>query len=145
VIGWASLCEVHARHHIGQYDLCELAARKATEIFEQTGDLWWQAEIQAGLALVPLHCGRPVEAEKLLLTAIASSAKVGHDSARSLSLMYLAAARIHNGDLEKAERTVSEAMDAGASSQVGWIFLAETFLASMALLVMVRAAWRHHS
>jgi hypothetical protein len=86
LIALASACEMHVRHFTGQHYLCEAAARKGTRIFEETGDLWWQAwqaDMQLGLAFVPLFCGRPAEAEKLLLKVVPSATKVGHDNMKA--------------------------------------------------------------
>lgn len=117
----------------GQLDLCEAAARKASRIFEQAGDVWSLADVAIGLFSPPLQSGRPAEAEGLIYKAIRHATQVGHDVARfcalgALPLMYLA-----KGDLESAERAAREALAFGESCHFGWLFMAETSLGGILL------------
>ncbi len=61
VIGLAGICETHVRFEAGQLDLCGVAGRKATRIFEKSGDVWSQVDIQYAFSEPPLYCGRPME------------------------------------------------------------------------------------
>lgn len=70
---------------------------------------------------------------ELLLDAISRAARVGHDNARGLALLYLAAARIDTGDLETAEGTAREAIRFGNLGSGGWTFIAETLLGAILL------------
>ena len=133
VIGLAASYETHVRFHAGQMDLCEAAARKATRILEQSGDVWLQADIWFALPFAVLYRGRPAEAEKLVLEAIQRAVRVGHDSARLIGLAGLAQVILAKGDLERAERAAREALAFGESCQVGYISYAELTLGGILL------------
>src|SRR5262249_55880778 len=121
------------RYDAGQLDLCEAAARKATRIFEQAGDVWSLADVAIGLFSPPLYCGRPAEAERLIRETIWRAAQVGHDVAKSGALAALPAVYLAKGDLDNAERAAREALAFGESSHFGWLFMAETGLGGVLL------------
>jgi serine/threonine protein kinase/tetratricopeptide (TPR) repeat protein len=133
VIGLVTEQEMYTRYDAGQLDLCEAAARKATRIFEQTGDVWSLADVAIGLFSPPLYCGRPAEAERLIRETIRRATQVGHDVAKSGALAALPAVYLAKGDLENAERAAREALAFGESSHFGWLFMAETSLGSVLL------------
>ncbi len=133
VLGFAANCEGHVRFQAGQMDLCEAAARKATRILEQSGDVWLQADIEYGVYFPALQCGRPAEAEKLVLEANPRAVRIGRDSARLVGLTSLAHVYVAKGDLESAERTAREALAFGESSQVGFISYTELALGGILL------------
>jgi hypothetical protein len=133
VIGLVTEQDMYTRYDAGQLDLCEAAARKASRIFEQAGDVWSLADVAIGRFSPPLQSGRPAEAEELIDQAIRHATRVGHDVAKfcalaALPLMYLA-----KGDLESAERAAREALAFGASCHFGWLFMAETSLGGILL------------
>jgi hypothetical protein len=129
----AADCETQLRYHAGQMDHCEAAARRGTRIARETGDVWLRANIEFGLFIPPLYCGRPAEAERLILEAIPRMTRVGHDDAKLAALCHLASVHIAKGDLESAERKAREALAFGESSHAGWIFLAEASLGGILL------------
>lgn len=133
VTAFATNWEMDTRFHAGQMSLCEAAARKGDRIFEQLGDAWHQAEIGLGFYGPPLFCGRPREAERLMLEAIPRAARVGHDGLKADALWLLAAAYIAEGDLESAERTAREGLAFGESFRFPWLFYIETTLAGILL------------
>lgn len=77
-------------------------------LFEQSGNVWSQAEWEFGLYIPPLFCGRPAEAERLIREAIPRAARIGHEYPRLVALYCLATVCIARGDLESAERTARE-------------------------------------
>jgi hypothetical protein len=133
VIGLAGICETHVRFEAGQFDLCEIAGRKATRIFEKSGDVWSQADIQSIFFEPPLYCGRPMEAEKWIADAIPKAARVGHDSAKVIALWQLTALNLAKGKLQAAERAAREALLFAESCHWGWLFVVQTSLAGILL------------
>ena len=133
VIGLAARSEMWVRFQAAQFDLCEAAARRATRIFEQSGDVWSQAEVDMGLVLPPLYCGRPAEAERRIEEALPRTVRIGHGDAKYLILWNLVGVHIAKGDLASAERTARETLALAKSYQAGWIFLVETTLGGVLL------------
>jgi hypothetical protein len=133
VIGFATNCDMDSRFHAGQMNLCESVSRKGNRIFEQTGDVWSQAEIGFGVYTPPLYCGRPTEAEMLIREAIPRAERVGHDGTKCDALWTLAAVHVAKGDLESAERTAREGVAFGESCHFRWLFYMETNLAGILL------------
>jgi serine/threonine protein kinase/tetratricopeptide (TPR) repeat protein len=126
-------CEMHMWYHAGRMDRCEAGARKGARLAEQSGDLWLRANIALGLFVPPLFCGRPGQAEKLILEELPNMTRVGHDDAKFNALCYLACAHVARGDLDGAVRTAREALAFGRSHHAGWMFQAETTLAGILL------------
>jgi len=133
VIGFAAEQEMYTRYEAGQLDLCEAAARKATRIFEQSGDVWSVADVAIGVFWPPLHCGQPAEAERLIRETIRRAAQVGHDVAKSCALAALPVVYLAKGHVESAERAAREALAFGESSHFGWLLLIETGLGGVLL------------
>ena len=149
VIAFAADQEMFTRHGAGQLNLCEAAARKATRIYKQSGDVWSAASVEMGLFWPPLLSGRPTEAEKLILEAIPRAMRTGHDVAQSLALWVLAEVHVAKGELEKAERAAREGLGLMESCRFGWRFVVEISLGGIllyrdrteeALTVLTRAA-----
>src|SRR5262249_33732109 len=132
-MGTVADIEMHTWYMAGRMDLCGEAARRGSRIAEQSDDLWSRANIAFGLFVPQLFCGRPAEAERLILEALPNLSRVGHDDAKFNALCYLACALIAKGDLQGAERTAREALAFGRSYHVGFIYLAETSLAGILL------------
>jgi serine/threonine protein kinase/tetratricopeptide (TPR) repeat protein len=132
-VGLACACEMYVRFGAAQDDLSETAARKGSSIFQEAGDVWWQAEIEIGLLFAPVRRGRPAETERLARQFFARAERIGHDSVRFLALVYLSIACINKGDLEQAERTAVEARALGESCHIGWTFVAEVLLGTIVL------------
>lgn len=133
ILGFAADQEMFTRHDAGQWGLCEAAARKAVRIFEQSGDVWSRARVELGLFWPPLLCGRPAEAEKLILEAIPRATRIGYDVAKSLTRWILAGVYIAKGDLESAERAAREALALAESISFGWLFVMEMCLGGILL------------
>jgi len=133
VIGFVTNCEMDTRFHAGEMDLCEAAARKGTQIFEQSGDVWNQAEIGLGLYGPPLFCGRPLESQRLILEAIPRAARLGYDGLKADALWLLASVYLAEGKLECAERTAREGVAFGESFHFEWLFYMETTLGGILL------------
>ena len=133
VIGLVTEQEMYTRYDAGQLDLCEAAARKASRIFEQSGDVWSLADIAIGVYSPPLYCGRPAEAESLIRETIRRATQVGHDVAKFAALAALPLVYLAKGDLNRAEQAAREALAFGESSHIGWLFMAETSLAGVLL------------
>ena len=133
VIGLVTEQEMYTRYDAGQLDLCEAAARKASRIFEQAGDVWSLADIGIGVYSPPLQSGRPAEAERLIRETIRRATQVGHDVAKSGALAALPLVYLAKGDLKGAERAAREALAFGESSHFGWLFMAETSLGGVLL------------
>ncbi len=150
-LGFAVAQEVYARFSTGQWDLCAAAARKASRIFEQSGDAWSLADVEIGLFWELLHCGRPAEAEKLIVEAISRAERVGHDVAKSAALMSRTGVYVARGHLERAELAAREALAFAESFHFGWIFIAEASLGGILLyrgqteeaLALLHKATRH--
>jgi tetratricopeptide (TPR) repeat protein len=133
VIGFAADQEMFTRHGAGQLNLCEAAARKATMVYQQSGDIWSPASVEMGLFWPPLLGGRPAEAERLILEAIPRAMRTGHDVAKSLALWVLAEVHVAKGDLEKAEQAAREALELMESCRFGWRFVVEISLGGILL------------
>jgi serine/threonine protein kinase/tetratricopeptide (TPR) repeat protein len=133
VIGLVTEQEMYTRYDAGQLDLCEAAARKASRIFEQAGNVWSLADVAIGLYSPPLQSGRPAEAERLIHETIRRATQVGHDVAKSGALAALPLVYLAKGDLEGAERAARKALAFGESSHFGWLFMAETSLGGVLL------------
>ena len=133
VIGLVTEQEMYTRYDAGQLDLCEAAARKASRIFEQAGDVWSLADIGIGVYSPPLQSGRPAEAEILIRETIRRATQVGHDVAKSGALAALPLVYLARGDLKGAERAAREALAFGESCRFGWQFMAETGLGGVLL------------
>jgi tetratricopeptide (TPR) repeat protein len=133
VIGFAADQEMFTRHGAGQLTLCEAAARKATRIYRESGDVWSPHSVEIGLFWPPLLCGRPAEAESLILEAIPRAMRTGHDVAKSLAFWVLAEVHVAKGDLESAERAAREALELMESCGFGWLFVVEMILGGILL------------
>jgi tetratricopeptide (TPR) repeat protein len=133
VIGLVAEQEMYTRYDAGQLDLCEAAARRASRIFEQAGDVWSLADIGIGVYSPPLQSGRPAEGERLIRETIRRATQVGHDVAKSGALAALPLAYLAKGDLKAAEQAGREALVFGESSNFGWLFMIETSLAGVLL------------
>ena len=48
VISFAADQEMFTRYGAGQFHLCEAAERKATRIYEESGDVWSRATVEKG-------------------------------------------------------------------------------------------------
>ncbi len=124
---------MYLRAHAAQYDLCEAVARKATRIFEQLGDVWWQADVELGLFFPALYRGRPDEAARAIQAALSRAVRMGHDNARFAALWTLVGVYIAKGDLASAERAARETLALAKSFQAGLTFLAEAALGGVLL------------
>lgn len=133
VIGFAADQEMFTRHGAGQLKFCEAAARKAIRVYQGSGDIWSPHSVELGLFWPPLLCGRPAEAEKLILEAIPRATRTGHDVAKSVALWVLAEVQVAKGDLEKAERAAREALGLMESCRFGWRFVVEISLGGILL------------
>jgi tetratricopeptide (TPR) repeat protein len=134
VLGFAADQEMFTRYGAGQLHLCEAAARKATRIYEQSGDVWSIAAVEMGLIWPPLLCGRPAEAERRVLEAISRATRIGSDVAKAVELWIFTGVHIARGTLEGAEQTAREAVALMQSCQpFGWAFVAELSLGGILL------------
>jgi len=133
VIGFAAGQEMFTRYGACQWRLCEAAARRATRIYEQSGDVWSRSGVEMGLLWPPLLCGQPAEAESLILEAIPRATRLGHDVAKSLALWVLATVYIAKGNLESADRAAREALALMQSCRFGWPFVVEISLGGILL------------
>lgn len=133
VISFAADQEMFTRYGAGQFYLCEAAARKATRIYEESGDIWSRATVEMGLFWPPLLCGQPAGAERLILEAIARALRTGNDIAHSVALWALAGVYVAKGDLERAERTAREALELMESCHFGWLLVVEISLGGILL------------
>jgi tetratricopeptide (TPR) repeat protein len=134
IIADAAYFEAFIRHFAGQMKLAEAAARKATKIFETSGNIWRQASIGHLLYVPAIYRGGLDEAEKLILEAIPRATRVGHINAEILATIVLAQIHLTRGYLDSAERIAREALAFAESNRVGWIFVVETGLARILLL-----------
>ena len=133
VVGFVAAQEMYTRFEAGQWDLCEAAARKAARIFEESGDVWARADVDMGLFWQPLYCGRPAEAQRLILEAVPRAERVGHDVAKQLALVTRAGVYIADGSLQSAERAAREALAFGESRHLGWRFVLAAVLGGILL------------
>jgi tetratricopeptide (TPR) repeat protein len=133
VVGFVAAQEMYTRFEAGQWDLCEAAARKAARIFEQSGDVWSRADVDMGLFWQPLYCGRPAEAQGLILEAVPRAERVGHDVAKQLALVARAGVYMADGSLQSAKRAAREALAFGESRHLGWLFVLEAILGGIVL------------
>lgn len=125
VLGFTTDQEMFTRFSAGQYQLCEAAARKASHIYEQSGDVWSSASVEMGLFWPPLLCGNPAEAERLILQAIPRATAIGYDLARAIALWVLAGVHIAKGELDRAEHAAREGLALMESANFGWAFVLE--------------------
>lgn len=133
IIGFVADQEMFTRFEAGQWDLCEAAARKAAQIFEESGGVWSRADVDMGLFWQPLYCGQPAEAERLIREAIPRAERVGHDVAKQLALVARAGVYLAQGALESAEQAAREALAFGESRRLGWRFVLEAILGGILL------------
>jgi serine/threonine protein kinase/tetratricopeptide (TPR) repeat protein len=133
VLGFAAEQEMFTRYGAGQLHLCEAAARKASRIYEQSGDVWSMAGVEVGLLWPPLLCGKPAETGRRVLEAISRATRIGNDVAKSVELWILAGVHIAEGRLESAEQTAREALALMESCHFGWAFVAEFCLGGILL------------
>jgi len=125
--------EMFTRYGAGQFELCEVAARKATAIYEQAGDVWSKASVEMGLFWPPLLCGAPVEAERRVLEAIPRAVRIENDVAKAIALWVLAGVYVGHGKLDSAEQTAREALALMETHHFGWAFVAEFSLGGILL------------
>jgi len=133
VIGFVADQEMFTRFEAGQWDLCEAAARKATQIFEESGGVWSRADADMGLFWQPLYCGQPAKAERLIREAIPRAERVGHDIAKQLALVARAGVYFAQGGLESVEQAAREALAFGEARCLGWRFILEAILGGILL------------
>jgi tetratricopeptide (TPR) repeat protein len=133
VLAFAADQEMFTRYGAGEFGLCAVAARKATAIYEQSGDVFSKASVEMGLFWPPLICGNPAEAERQVVEAIARAARIQNDVAKAIALWVLAGVHISNGKLESAEETAREALALMDTSHFGWAFVAELTLGGILL------------
>ncbi len=114
-------------------NLCEAAARKAIRIYQESGDVWSPHSVEIGLFWPPLLCGRPAEAERLILEALPRDVRTGHDVAKSLAFWVLAEVHVAKGDLDRAEQAAREALELMESCGFGWLFVVEMILGGILL------------
>jgi tetratricopeptide (TPR) repeat protein len=133
VLAFAADQEMFTRYGAGQFHLCEVAARKATAIYEQSGDVWSKASVEMGLSWPRLLCGNPAEAERLVVEAIPRATRLGSDPAKSIALWILAGVHVSQGRLESAEQTARDALTLMESCRFGWAFVAEFSLGGILL------------
>jgi hypothetical protein len=110
-----------------------VAGRRATNIFEKSGDIWSQVDIQYAFSEPALYCGRPREAENRIPEALSKAERVGHDPQKIVALWDSTEVHVAKGELETAERIAREAVLFTEACHFGWLFVMETSLAGILL------------
>ena len=101
-------------------DLCEAVARKGDPIFEQLGDVWWQADVELGLFPGTLS-GRRLT-RRGIQAALPRAVRIGHDM-RDLRHWTLVESTLPRGLRARSGRPGK--LSSGEVLQAGLTFLAE--------------------
>lgn len=144
MIGMTLNLQANVRWHAAQIERAEKASSEAQQVLENCGDVWGQVDVTWIRVLATIFSGRLSEAESIVRQTVPIAERVGHVGFLWCAKFAEIARHVAGGDLDNADRVLREAVEYGRLFQIGWNFIAETELGSIARLrghTAEAAAW----